>query len=139
MVLIKTNLSINSVQFLKLSQISPSSILFKSFICKHSPKWYHIPFFPEKQKNINKMLQFKVGHVLSMRWRGLYYKTFCGSNFCRTVCHYQSRPPQSSICKQGWSLPGWSPLRYSTAIVDSHLCQQIADQGRSVKITAYLD
>ncbi len=30
------------------------------------------------------------------------------------VCHFNSFPPYSNICEQGWSLPEWSLLKDST-------------------------
>ncbi len=41
------------------------------------------------------------------------------------VYHSKSLPHYSSICRQGWSLPVWSPLWDSTLMVGSQPCLQI--------------
>jgi len=53
---------------------------------------------------------------------GLYYKKF--KHFIViswSVCHCQALPSLSNICRQGWSLPEWSPLPDSSqSVAQSH-------------------
>ncbi len=63
-------------------------------------------------------------------------KLFYSSNCCcivtsQSVCLCLSVPPQYNICRQGWSLPQWSPLLDSTLMEGSQDCPQILDQGGS--------
>ncbi len=69
--------------------------------------------------------------VKSFNGTGPRCRSCCRIVISQSVCHCHLLPPQSSICRQGWSLPEWSHLWDSTLMVGSQLCQQILDQGGS--------
>ncbi len=66
--------------------------------------------------------------------RDLHYISFFGRICChiiisQSVCHCHLAPHKSTICRQGWSLQEWRPLKDSILTVGSHPCKPMLDQG----------
>ncbi len=106
---------------------------------KASPNFVTFFSFPKSLRNaVDRQNQFYQNflHQNFFLTRGLYYKTFYGSNFygiiiSQSVCNSQSLLPQTSICRQCWSLLEWSPFHDSTQMGCPQTCPEILDQGRS--------
>ncbi len=72
---------------------------------------------------LSRMASTRTEVYVYLHFWGLHHQTFTlvvSNKFFTvtrsSVCHSQSLLPQSNVCKQGWSLPEWSPLGDSTSL-----------------------